>query len=81
MGRHTGTDSIMVNDTNAINLATLQVGDPAAVGSGATTEKTTMLVLHGGSEGYHAPSSQPAHQHLVLLTVQKSFYTPRGTGS
>ncbi len=40
-----------------------------------------MLVLHGGSEGYHAPSSQPAHQRLVLLTVQKSFYTPGGQGA
>lgn len=61
MGRHAGTDSIMVNDANVINLATLEVGDPAAVGSGATTKKTTILVLHGGSEGFYTPSSQPAH--------------------
>lgn len=71
----------MVNDTNGVNLATLQVGDPAAAGSGTAAEKTADLVLHGGSEGYHTPRSKPAHQRLVLLTVQQSLYIPRGTGS
>lgn len=79
--RHTGTDSIMVSNADCVNLATLQVGDPAAAGGGATAEKSADLVLHGGSEGYHASRSQPTYQCLVLLTVQQSLYISRWTRS
>lgn len=78
---HAGTDAIMVAHSDSVELATFQVGYPAAGCSGAAAEKSFIFIHNGGSVRVHVILSTPQNHGLIGCTVQGGRDLIRGASS
>jgi len=60
----------VVADGDGVELATLQVGYPAAGASGAAAEKSLIFIHDGGGVGVYFWLAAPRDQSVVGVTVQ-----------
>lgn len=65
-----GADAIVVADSDGVEMATLQVGYPAAGARGAAAEKSLIFIHDGGGVGVNSGLATPRNQSLIGCTVQ-----------